>query len=204
MKRILSLLFIAVFLVSCSFSEKDNLQKAEKSTLLSTKKLAKNKHKIQTKSKLPNSNLKLSSPVFKDGDLLPKIYTCEGENRIPPLKISGVPKETKSLLLIMSHSKPNNPKFVHWTLWNIPPQTIEISENLARKLPQGINDFQKIGYVGPCPQDKEEKYTFELWALDKEISSTATADWTAGHLLVNSLGHVLAKTALETSYQSKK
>ncbi len=103
--------------------------------------------------------MKLTSPVFKEGGIIPSKYTCEGEGISPPLQISGAPKEARSLVLIMDD--PDVPAFIrpekmwdHWILFNIPPETTEIPENSHPKgSSQGKNTGGQNAYDGPCPPD---------------------------------------------------
>ena len=111
--------------------------------------------------------LTLSSAVFKENGIIPGKYTCDSENVNPPLSISGVPAGAKSLALIMDD--PDIPQavkerfgisvFDHWVVFDIPPETTEISEN---KKPSN--------YTGPCPPDREHRYFFRLYALDTMLA----------------------------------
>lgn len=114
--------------------------------------------------------MKFFSPAFQDGCLIPRKYTCEGEELSPPLEIQEIPKEAKSLVLIMDD--PDVPKhlrkdgmWVHWVLFNIPKETRTIEEN---RLPEGTLGMGTgmMGYQGPCPPDREHRYFFKLYALD--------------------------------------
>ncbi|MBI4918347.1 YbhB/YbcL family Raf kinase inhibitor-like protein, partial [archaeon] len=109
----------------------------------------------------PEANMivmKLSSPAFKDGESIPSKHTCDGENSIVPLRISGVPKNTLSISLVVDD--PDAPVGIwnHWILWNIPPETKEINNEI--KVPHGKNSWGKLSYGGPCPPDKEHIYQF--------------------------------------------
>lgn len=157
--------------------------------------------KVSINPDIPESNLQLMSSAFQDGETLPAQYTCEGENEIPPLEISGVPDGTKSLMLILSNPDYEEGKFVHWTAWNLYPHTTLLSDELLTgRVLQGINDFGTFEYEGPCPEKGQtESYIFELWALDMVITRSVP-EWTAGHLMINTMGHILGKTTLETNY----
>ncbi len=156
--------------------------------------------KYELETTIPQSALKLTSPDFQNGEEIPAKFTCDGEKAFPTLQISGIPAKTKSLLLIVSEPQQNEmPKKVHGTFWGIPADTTEINNENFAGFSQGANDFPKT-YSAPCPSEgTSENYLFELWALDKEIKGTP--DWTAGHLLVNSLGHILGKSVLKTHYE---
>jgi Raf kinase inhibitor-like YbhB/YbcL family protein len=124
--------------------------------------------------------MKLTSPAFNDGSIIPKKYGYNYQNVNPPLKIENIPDETKSLVLIMDDPDALTAVgkiWVHWTLWNISPQTLEIDENsIPKNCIEGLTDFGEIGYGGPAPPDKEHTYIFKLYALDSilDISKNST------------------------------
>lgn len=114
--------------------------------------------------------MQLSSPAFSQGQKIPLKYTCDGEELSPPLEIKGVPEKTKSLVLIMDD--PDVPKsvradqmWIHWVLFNIPPETKKIEEDAAAPGMLG-SGTERMGYQGPCPPDREHRYFFKLYALD--------------------------------------
>ena len=115
--------------------------------------------------------MKLTSTAFQHKAKIPSKYTCDGQNINPPLKFSDVPKEAKSLVLIMDD--PDVPKnlrpdgmFDHWLMFNIPAQTSEIEENSEPEGMHGTGTSGKPNYFGPCPPDREHRYFFKLYALD--------------------------------------
>ncbi len=115
--------------------------------------------------------MKLTSSSFDEGNVIPSLYTCEGKNINPPLEISGIPDETKSLVLIIDD--PDVPKnlipsgiFDHWVVFNLPPSTSKIEENTPSIGVQGKNSYGKNEYVGPCPPDAQHRYFFKLYALN--------------------------------------
>jgi len=103
---------------------------------------------------------------------MPAKYTCQGQDISPPLSFSDVPAHTKSLALILVDPDAPSGKFVHWVIYNIPSETMELEENIKKtaKLTdgtmQGLNDFGRIGYGGPCPPFGTHRYYFKLYALD--------------------------------------
>lgn len=123
--------------------------------------------------------MKIESPVFKNNELIPPKYTCDGENINPPLKLDEVPENTKSLVLIVDDPDAPMGTWVHWTIWNINPQTVEISENSCPQgAVEGITDFGIAGYGGPCPPSGTHRYFFKLYALDVstlDLMSSANA-----------------------------
>src|SRR3974390_3702070 len=101
--------------------------------------------------------MQLTSTAFKEGEPIPAKYTCDAENVSPPLKWSGVPTGAKSLALIADDPDAPVGTWVHWVLFDMPASANELSQDLPKNqyLPggarQGMNDFQHLGYGGPCP-----------------------------------------------------
>jgi Raf kinase inhibitor-like YbhB/YbcL family protein len=108
--------------------------------------------------------LKISSEAFRDNEMIPPKYTCDGINVSPPLSIEHLPLQAKSLAIIADD--PDAPKgtWVHWVAWNI-PFTHHLAENTVHGI-QGKNDFGKYGYGGPCPPSGIHRYFFKIYALD--------------------------------------
>ena len=122
--------------------------------------------------------MKLTSTAFADGEKLPKEFAKMGANRIPPLKIEGVPNGAKSLALIMHDpDAPMAGGFYHWTLWNIPPETTEIGEGaVPRGAVEGKTSWGMSGYNGPQPPFGTHRYIFYLYALDATIDLRPGSD----------------------------
>lgn len=97
------------------------------------------------------AKMKITSSAFQEGGNIPSKFTCDGSDTSPPLQITGVPSEAKSLVLIADDPDAPSGLFTHWLIWNIPPQTNSISEGSAPKGVHGTNDFGKADYKGPCP-----------------------------------------------------
>lgn len=126
-----------------------------------------------------NMTLTLKSPDFVHQGEIPKIFTCDGNDSSPALSWSGVPQNTKSLVLIVDDPDapdPAKPKmtWVHWLLYNIPPTAVELPQAVASAdLPagthQGKNDWKRTGYGGPCPPIGRHRYFHKLYALDIEL-----------------------------------
>lgn len=122
--------------------------------------------------------MKLTSAAFENGGMIPSKYTCEGDRLLsPPVSIAEVPEGSKSLALIMED--PDVPRalredqlFIHWVLFNIPPDTSELSEGARVGMP-GVNTRGETGYTGPCPpseyEPQEHRYIFTLYALDTDL-----------------------------------
>jgi len=114
--------------------------------------------------------MKITSPVFKNNELVPPKYTCSGFDINPPLEISDVPKEAKSLALIVEDPNAAVGTWLHWIIWNIKPETTLIEENsLPPEAVEGMTDFGSAGYGGPCPPAGTHHYYFKLYALDKKL-----------------------------------
>ncbi len=118
--------------------------------------------------------MKLTSSAFEHEGKIPSDYTCDGENRNPPLTISEVPPGTQSLVLIMDD--PDVPKHLredgmwdHWVVFNMPPDLREIKEGEEPRGTHGIGTGGNTEYFGPCPPDREHRYFFKLYALDTKL-----------------------------------
>src|ERR1051326_9359513 len=107
--------------------------------------------------------ISVRSIEFSKGGHIPRKYTCEGENVNPPLEISGVPKSTKTLAIIVEDPDAPRGVFYHWLIWNIPPNE-PIDENSVPGS-SGKNSFGKTGYGGPCPPSGTHRYFFKVYAL---------------------------------------
>ena len=151
--------------------------------------------------------LQITSPAFSDGVEIPSKYTCEGDDVSPPLTFAGVPAGTKSLVLIVDDPDAPDPKapkmtYVHWVLFDLPPDTSEIVEGMVA-LPtgtkSGLNDWKRPGYGGPCPPIGRHRYFFKLYALDARLEGLSAA--TKADVLAAMQGHVLAETQMVGTYQ---
>ena len=150
---------------------------------------------------MANTNqLKLISTVFSNNGHIPPLYTCEGKNINPPLKVENVPDGTKTLAIIVEDPDAPRGTFDHWVVWNISPNEA-IAENSNSGI-NGTNSFGKTGYGGPCPPSGEHRYFFKVFALDSELDLLAGS--TKEELLDVMKGHVLASTELMGVYQKHK
>jgi Raf kinase inhibitor-like YbhB/YbcL family protein len=148
--------------------------------------------------------IKLTNSVFKDGEFIPKKYTCDGANVSPPVEWSGTPEAAKSIALICDDPDAPAGIWVHWVIFNIPASANKLNENipfdkvLEDGAVQGKNDFRKIGYGGPCPPGGIHRYFFKIYALDKRLELKPGA--TKGELLNAMEGHILAEGKLMGRY----
>jgi len=146
--------------------------------------------------------MRLTSSAFQEGGSIPQKFTCDGSDTSPPLSISGVPEEAKSLVLIMDDPdamKPAGKVWDHWIVWNIPVGTMEIEEG---KEPEGVHGKGTSGNLkhhGPCPPDAEHTYVFKLYALDAKLDLKEGA--TKPEVERAMEGHVLTKTELRARYK---
>jgi Raf kinase inhibitor-like YbhB/YbcL family protein len=150
-------------------------------------------------------DIKIKSPAFVPGGKIPGKYTCDGMDISPPLAWSSGPEGTKTFALICDDPDAPMGIWVHWVLFNLPADIIELRENvppereLENGAKQGMNDFRKIGYGGPCPPGGTHRYYFKLYALDTEINLEAEA--TKSELLKAMESHILAEAQLMGKYE---
>jgi Raf kinase inhibitor-like YbhB/YbcL family protein len=151
------------------------------------------------------AEIKLTSAAFKDGQSIPRPYTCDGVNISPPLEWSGVPRAAKTLAIVCDDPDAPGGTWVHWVLYNLPADNIGLVENLptTEKLAaggfQGPNDSGKIGYGGPCPPSGTHRYFFRVYALDSELPLKAGA--TKTDLTKAMEGHTLVQGQLMGTYR---
>jgi Raf kinase inhibitor-like YbhB/YbcL family protein len=149
----------------------------------------------------------VKSTAFQDEAMMPKLYTCDGKDISPPLSWSGVPAEAKSIALIMDDPDAPRGTWVHWILFNIPPDTKSLAQNIPRTpsltngAKHGNNSWPKMSYGGPCPPGGTHRYYFKVYALD--IVLTVKAGITKAQILVAMEGHILAEGQLMGRYTRK-
>jgi Raf kinase inhibitor-like YbhB/YbcL family protein len=143
----------------------------------------------------------LSSSAFKDGELMPRRYTCEGKDLSPPLHWDVPPAATKSFVIIADDPDAPAGTWVHWVIYNLPLDLRGLTEGIPTKEQvldgalQGLNDFKRIGYGGPCPPPgKAHRYYFKLYALDIALALKARA--TKAQVMEACKGHILAEAHL--------
>jgi Raf kinase inhibitor-like YbhB/YbcL family protein len=112
--------------------------------------------------------MRLWSEDFKEGERIPRQFTCNGENINPQIRWDDIPPGTRSLALIMDDPDAPRGTFTHWAVKNIPPNVRSIERNsLPNGAEQLMNDFRKIGYGGPCPPGETHRFVLKLYALDE-------------------------------------
>ena len=149
--------------------------------------------------------MKITSTAFADNGEIPAVHTCEGRDIAPPLQFSGVPAGAKSLALIVDDPDapdPAAPKmtWVHWIIYDIAPTTAGLPEGgaLPSGARDGLNDWKRIGYGGPCPPVGRHRYFFKLYALDTTLSFAHPP--TKQQLEQAMKGHVLGHAELVGNY----
>jgi hypothetical protein len=153
----------------------------------------------KTEIELPKPKImKLTSSAFEQGKAIPKKYTCDGEDINPPLKIENVPEEAKSLALIVDDPDAPRGVFAHWIVWNIDPKISQIEEN-SKPGTEGVNDFGKNSYGGPCPPSGTHHYHFRIYALDTLLDLSSTSKKSDLEKAIE--GHVLDWAELIGTYQ---
>jgi Raf kinase inhibitor-like YbhB/YbcL family protein len=153
--------------------------------------------------------LTITSTSFQHNGTIPSRHTCDGMNVSPQLSWSGVPENAKSLVLIVDDPDAPDPKaprmaWVHWVLYNIPPGTHGLPEGItAAALPpgtlQGMNDWHKVGYGGPCPPMGNHRYFHKLIALDIVLPDLKSPTKAALEALIQ--GYTIGRTELVGRYQ---
>lgn len=150
----------------------------------------------------PPDDLALTSPAFRQGEAIPSRYAKDGEDVNPALVISGAPRGTSAFALIVDDPDAPSGTWVHWVVWNIPPDTSEIA---AGQLPDGAvegrNSWNDNVYGGPSPPSGTHRYFFRLFALDTALHLSPRAG--AGDLRRAMKGHVLAEAELMGTYRHR-
>jgi len=158
-----------------------------------------------TAGKEKTMELKVTSSAFKEGEMIPKKYTCDDRDVSPPLAWGQTPPGTKSAALICDDPDAPMGTWVHWVLFNVPAGTHELPENVAPEKTlafgerQGKNSWGKIGYGGPCPPGGTHRYYFKLYALDTVLNLESGS--TKAQLLAAMKGHILAEGQLMGKYK---
>jgi Raf kinase inhibitor-like YbhB/YbcL family protein len=141
--------------------------------------------------------LKVESGAFRQGEDIPRRYTCSGTNTSPAISWGALPPATKSLVILATDLDSHFRPYVHWILYNLPPEPgilpegIPRSESLPNGAKQGTNGDPQIGYSGPCPPGSSpHRYAFTLYAMDTELNPPTTPD--RAQLTKAMQGHILA------------
>ena len=163
--------------------------------------------------KAKTGGLSITSTAFTHNEEIPRVHTCEGKDLSPPLAFSGIPAKAKSLVVIVDDPDAPDPRapkrvWVHWVLYNIPPTTKGLAEGVkgADALPegarQGVNDWKRKGYGGPCPPIGRHRYYHKLYVLDAVLPELPNP--TKAAVLDAMKGHVLGQTELIGTYDKTR
>jgi Raf kinase inhibitor-like YbhB/YbcL family protein len=147
--------------------------------------------------------IRLTSPAFSEGGLIPKQYTCDGADKSPPLEWSGVPTSARALALVCEDPDAPVGTFSHWVIHDLPPESTKLDEGVISETGplaghQGKNDFGRVGYGGPCPPGGTHRYIFRLYALDTLLNLGSAAS--RATVLKAVEGHILAEGRLIGKY----
>ena len=151
--------------------------------------------------------VEVTSHAFEDSAEIPARYTCDGLDVSPPLSWGSVPDGIQSLALIADDPDAPRETFVHWMIYDLPPDTRGLPEDVAnqRTLPsgaaQGVNGAGSVGYMGPCPPSGSHRYFFKVYALDTELGLGGGA--TKEDVLSAMEGHVLDEGQLMGTYRRR-
>jgi len=154
----------------------------------------------------------LTSTAFEHNEEIPSLYTCDGQDISPPLAWKDLPEEAKRLVLIVYDPDAPDPKepkmtWVHWVLYNIPPNVNNLKQavkpgDLPSGTLEGLNDWKRTGYGGPCPPIGRHRYFHKLYALDEVLPDIGTP--TKAKLEKVMAGHIIATIELVGTYERTK
>jgi len=176
-------LLFGVFIISCNKQIEDN--------------------NIEKENKIENKvvNMKLTSPAFEHNKEMPSEYTCDSNDLSPELNIEDIPKNAKSLVLIMDDPDAPMRTWDHWIVFNIGPNTKTINKGEEPNGIGGKNSWGRTGYGGPCPPSGTHRYFFKLYALDSTLS---LEEGTSKNVIENAIEkHIIEKTELIGVYKRK-
>ena len=182
--RLIGLLAVCMVIVGCQASSAPDIQEEEVTV-----------------------NIQLASSAFENKGVIPKKYTCDGEEVSPPLSWSQAPKNTVTFALIVDDPDAPRGTFVHWLLYDLPGTITELPEGIPNNQAlegggiQGKNSAGGIGYTGPCPPKGTHRYFFKLYALDAELGLDPGAN--EQELQEAMQGHILAQGELMGTYTKK-
>jgi Raf kinase inhibitor-like YbhB/YbcL family protein len=152
-----------------------------------------------------NSNieqvLNVSSSAFENEGIIPSEFTCDGQDLLPPLSITNVPKNAKTLSIIMDDPDAPMGTFTHWIAWNIPPNKTQFTRGEKFDFAQGRTSFGTSEYGGPCPPSGTHRYFFKIYALDTKLDLKQGSG--VKELQSAMSGHVVAEAVLMGKYSRR-
>lgn len=165
----------------------------------------------QVAARVGPMTIRLESPSFREGDLIPRAHTCDGEDISPSLSWENVPEGAHSLLLIVEDPDAPMGTWTHWLLYDLPaalrglpeglphdPRVHFVFDKIEFTAKQGRNDFKKPGYGGPCPPSGTHRYYFRIYALDSMTNLEPNASRQEVFQAIQ--GHILAEGQLMGQY----
>jgi Raf kinase inhibitor-like YbhB/YbcL family protein len=143
--------------------------------------------------------IQITSTAFSEGGKIPRVYTCDDQNVSPPLAWTGVPTNTVSLAVIMDDPDAPSGTWVHWVLYNLPPDITSLEQGKTGLGTDGKNDFNRTGYGGPCPpRGTNHRYFIKVYALDTRMDLKPGATKAQAESAMR--GHILAQGQLMGKY----
>ncbi|MDE1769591.1 MAG: YbhB/YbcL family Raf kinase inhibitor-like protein [Thaumarchaeota archaeon] len=142
--------------------------------------------------------LKVSSSAFENEGVIPSEFTCDGQDISPPLSITDVPKETKTIAIIMDDPDAPMGTFTHWLVWNIPSDKTQFAKGEKIDFVQGRTSFGSQSYGGPCPPSGTHRYFFKIYALDTKLELKQGSSVKDLEKAIK--GHVVAESVLMGKY----
>jgi len=147
--------------------------------------------------------MQITSPAFQDGEHIPEQYSRAGEDKNPPLQISGVPANARSLVLMMEDPDATRGLFTHWIVFNLDPRLTRIEEGrIPMRAEQGMNGWGRTGYGGPQPPSGDHRYFFRLQALDSRLELPAGS--ARDQIERATRGHVIETAVLMGRYAASR
>lgn len=151
--------------------------------------------------------VKIRSYGFENNGFIPQEYTCDGENMSPPILWGPLQNGTKSVAIIVDDPDAPKKNFVHWIVYNIPPDINKLTENFSSQkykgalIKEGFNDFGEMGYLGPCPPSGTHRYFFKVYVLDIILDFGDDKEITKEKLLNAMKGHILEENKIIGKYK---
>lgn len=159
----------------------------------------KSQEEVLSKEGEADMSIQITSRAFNEASTIPRLYTCDDQNVSPPITWTGIPTDTVSLALIMDDPDAPVGTWVHWVLFNLPADLSGLDQGKTAGGVEGINDFKKIGYGGPCPpKGSNHRYIIKLYALDTLLDLKSGA--TKNQLESAMRGHIIALGQLMGKY----
>lgn len=145
--------------------------------------------------------MNVSSSAFENEGIIPSEFTCDGQDLSPSISITNVPKNAKTLSIIMDDPDAPMGTFTHWLVWNIPPTKTHFSNGEKTDFVQGRTSFGKSEYGGPCPPSGTHRYFFKIYALDTKLELKSGSS--VKELQSAMSGHIIAEAVLMGKYSRR-